>query len=73
MKDDPIVAEVRRIRHEHAVRFRYDLTRSRKISSARAGKRPIIHQLAPASYETENAPRIESENPSMGHKAHSTS
>ena len=25
MKDDPIVAEVRRIRHEHAARFRYDL------------------------------------------------
>ena len=25
MKDDPIVAEVRRIRHEHATRFRYDL------------------------------------------------
>ncbi len=25
MKDDPIVAEVRRIRHEHAVRFKYDL------------------------------------------------
>ena len=25
MKDDPIVAEVRRIRHEHAARFKYDL------------------------------------------------
>ena len=25
MKDDPIVAEVRRIRQEHAVRFGYDL------------------------------------------------
>lgn len=25
MKDDPIVAEVRRIRHEHAARFQYDL------------------------------------------------
>ena len=25
MKDDPIVAEVRRIRHEHAARFNYDL------------------------------------------------
>ena len=25
MKNDPIVAEVRRIRHEHAARFKYDL------------------------------------------------
>ncbi len=25
MKDDPIVAEVRRIRHEHAAQFKYDL------------------------------------------------
>ena len=25
MRDDPIVAEVRRIRHEHAARFRFDL------------------------------------------------
>ena len=25
MKDDPIVVEVRRIRHEHAARFKYDL------------------------------------------------
>lgn len=25
MKDDPIVLEVRRIRHEHAARFKYDL------------------------------------------------
>lgn len=25
MKDDPIVEEVRRIRHEHAARFKYDL------------------------------------------------
>ena len=25
MKDDPIVAEVRRIRHEHEARFKYDL------------------------------------------------
>ena len=25
MKGDPIVAEVRRIRHEHAARFNYDL------------------------------------------------
>ena len=25
MKDDPIVAEVRRIRHEHEERFKYDL------------------------------------------------
>ena len=25
MKDDPIVAEVRRIRHEHEARFNYDL------------------------------------------------
>ena len=25
MKDDPIVAEVRRIRQEHAARFKYDL------------------------------------------------
>ena len=25
MKDDPIVGEVRRIRHEHATRFKYDL------------------------------------------------
>ena len=25
MKDDPIVAEVRRIRHEHAARFNFDL------------------------------------------------
>lgn len=25
MKDDPIVEEVRRIRHEHAARFNYDL------------------------------------------------
>ena len=25
MKNDPIVAEVRRFRHEHAARFNYDL------------------------------------------------
>ncbi len=25
MKNDPIVAEVRRIRHEHAARFKYNL------------------------------------------------
>ncbi len=25
MKNDPIVAEVRRIRYEHAARFKYDL------------------------------------------------
>ena len=25
MTDEPIVAEVRRIRHEHAARFKYDL------------------------------------------------
>jgi len=25
MKDDPIVLEVRRIRYEHAARFKYDL------------------------------------------------
>ena len=25
MKDNPIVTEVRRIRHEHAARFQYDL------------------------------------------------
>ena len=25
MKDDPIVVEVRRVRHEHAARFKYDL------------------------------------------------
>ena len=25
MKNDPIVAEVRRIRHEHAAQFKYDL------------------------------------------------
>lgn len=25
MKDDPIVADVRRIRQEHAARFKYDL------------------------------------------------
>ena len=44
MKDDPIVAEVRRIRHEHAARFEYDLdliVKDLKMQE-RASGRPCI-------------------------------
>ena len=44
MKNDPIVAEVRRIRHEHAARFKYDLELITKNIKAqeRAGGRTYI-------------------------------
>ncbi len=44
MKDDPIVAEVRRIRHEHAARFKYDLDLIVKDLNAQeqASSRPYI-------------------------------
>ena len=44
MKGDPIVEEVRRIRHEHAARFNYDLdliVKDLKMQE-RAGRRPCI-------------------------------
>ncbi len=44
MKDDPIVVEVRRIRHEHAARFKYDLELIVKDLKAqeRASGRPYL-------------------------------
>ena len=44
MKNDPIVAEVRRIRQEHEARFNYDLdliVKDLKMQE-RAGSRPCI-------------------------------
>lgn len=44
MKDNPIVAEVRRIRHEHAARFNYDMdliVKDLKMQE-QAGGRPCI-------------------------------
>ena len=48
MKDDPIVEEVRRIRNEHAARFKYDLDLIAKDLKAqeRASGRSYV-QLAP--------------------------
>ena len=46
---------MRRIRHEHATRFKYDLDLIVKPQSARAGKFPIPYQLATAPYKTANA------------------
>ena len=46
MRDDPIVAEVRRIRYEHAARFNYDLdliVKDLKMQE-RAGGRPFANQ-----------------------------
>ena len=51
MKEDPIVAEVRRIRQEHAARFRIRLGFDRRGSqSARAGQRPTVYQIALPSF-----------------------
>ena len=44
MKNDPIVEEVRRMRHEHAARFNYDMdliVKDLKMRE-RAGGRPCI-------------------------------
>ena len=59
MKNDPIVAEVRRIRHEHAARFNYDLKLIAKDSKAqeRAGDRTYI-SLPPRRMRTEELKRI---------------
>ena len=44
MKDDPIVTEVRRVRHEHAERFKYDLdsiAKDLKAQEQASGRRYI--------------------------------
>ena len=51
MKEDPIVAEVRRIRQEHAARFGYDLDLIvAGPQSARAGQRPTVYPIALPSF-----------------------
>ena len=60
MKNDPIVAEVRRIRHEHAARFNYDLdliVKDLKMQE-RAGGRPCI-SLPPRRIKKATASRNE--------------
>lgn len=59
MKNDPIVAEVRRIRHEHAARFNYDLKLIAKDIKAqeRAGDRTYI-SLPPRRMKPEELKRI---------------
>ena len=51
MKDDPIVAEVRRIRQEHAARFGYDLDLIvEDLKAQEQAQRPTVYQIALPSF-----------------------
>lgn len=56
MKDDEIVAEVRKGRREHAARFGFDLDRIVKdIKTREKRARPVAVRLAPKRIESKGA------------------